>query len=380
MDDLGGPRYKRIKLTGARFEGGRLPIDSLVELERYQRAVQLIAEHAWRREHPGEVPPAEVTEAASLAIERIEEGSADIFLAFEQSAAYQAYTIEAQDAVDSTVEAAYLGLELPSLPDDVGDEVRETLAEMGETLQSGQSMQFYVDDQSIGAIEINVETRPAATERLILSTFLQEPAPKADSGIHREETSLVARVTVIDAEHMKYELNSEAYGVIHGRYRDNPEILDALREVVNSTSDGPLTRIFGELRHKSNKPWSFWTTTKIERVQFDDSDWGRSLARYATLPTGWAGGYGVQISSIALDATQALMRLIGAGAQSPAIAPTEDGGVLLEWADDIGIRSVEILEDGTFELFSMSRHEHRGRQTETVDASKAAAFAKGSDV
>lgn len=377
MGDEADARGKRIKLTGSRFEGGRLPIDSLIELERYQRAVQLMAEHAWRREHPGEAPPTEVTESASLAIERIEEGSADIYLAFEQVAIQQEYRLEAQDAVDSTLEAAYMGLELPPLPDDIADDVRETLAEIGETLQAGQAMQFFVDDPSIGAIEINVETRPAATARLILSTFMQEPAPRVDGGVTHEETSLVARVTVIDAQKMRYTLDSEEHGTVRGRYRNDPEILDALRDVVNSTSEGPLTRIFGDLRFKEAKPWSFWTTTKIERVEFDETEWGRSLARYAALPTAWAGGHGEQISSIALDATQALMRLLSSEAHPPAMAPTEEGGVLLEWTSTSGIRSVEILADGTFELFSMGIDEQRGQQTETVDVSAAASFVKG---
>lgn len=377
MDDLGGPRFKRIKLTGDRFNGGRLPIDSLVELERYQRAVQAMAEHEWRRQHPGEAPPAEVSESASLVIDRIEDGSADIFLAFEQTAVHQEYREQARDAVDATIAAAYGGHELPELPAGVGEEVRETLAEFGETLQIGQAIQLYTDGDDSPAVQISVESRPAAVERLILSTFFQEPAPRPDSAIVRTETSIVARVTVIDAEHMKYELNSESYGIVHGRYRDNPEILDELRALVNSTSEGPLTRIFGELRQKRGKPWSFWTTTKVERVEFDATDWGRSLARYATLPQGWAAGHGEQITSTALDAVQAVMRLIGPATRRPAMAPTEDGGVLLEWIDDTGLRSIEVLEDGSFELFEMARGQHRGTQTETINAAEAATFVKG---
>lgn len=376
MDELGGPRYKRIRLTGERFEGGRLPIDSLVELENYQRAVQAMAEHQWRRDHPGEVPPAEVSSAASLVIERIEDGSADVFLAFEEVAHYQQYQEEARDAVDLTIEAAYEGRDLPYLPPGVAEEVRTTVSQFGQSLEAGQAIKFY-PDASEKPIEITVETRRTATERLILTDFMQEPTPQIATGIRREDTSIVARVTVIDAEAMKYELNSDAYGIIHGRYRDNPEMLDELRAVVNSTSEGPLTRIYGQLRHRGDKPWSFWTTTKVERVEFDDTDWGRSLARYATFPSGWAGGQGVQIGSIALDAAQVVLKRIDMRARPVAMAPTEEGGVLLEWVSDAGIRSVEILEDGTYELFEMDRGAHRGTQTETRDAVAAASFMNG---
>lgn len=376
MDDVGAPRYKRIRLTGERFSGGRLPIDSLIELERYQRAIQAMAEHEWRRDHPGQSVPAEVLKAASLVIERIEDGSADVLLAFEQATVHQQYQEEARDAVDATIEAAYDGHELPALPSDVADEVRSTLAQFGTSLEPGQSIRFYPDGVQ-EPVEITIETRKVAAERLILTDFMQEPVPKLTSGITRDETSLVARVTVINAEDMKYELNSDAFGTIHGRYRDNPEMLDELRAVVNSTSEGPLTRIYGQLRQRDGKPWSFWTTTRIEKVEFDDTDWGRSLTRYASLPQGWAGGQGVQINSLALDAAQAVLKRIDIGARPVAMAPTEDGGVLLEWISDAGIRSVEVLEDGSYEMFEMERGAHRGTQTETSDATVAAAFVNG---
>lgn len=376
MDDLGGPRPKRIRLTGERFRGGRLPIDSLGELETYQRAIQIMAEQEWRRAHPEEVPPPEVVESASLAIERIEDGSADVFLAFEQHAVYAEYQEQAQDAVDATIQAAYEDRPLPELPAEVRDEVRATVASIGESLEAGQVIQFYANGPESAPTEISLTTRPAATARLILSTFLQEPAPRPDSGVKHEVTSLVARVTVIDAESMKYDLNSEAYGIIHGRYRDNPDMLDELRAVVNSTSEGPLTRIHGDLRYRGGRPWSFWTTTAIERVEFDDTHWGRALTRFASLPTGWAGGDGAQISSTALDASQALLRRVGSLDERPAIAPTEEGGVLLEWTNANGIRSVEILPDGTFELFVMRSDQYRGTQTETPDVVEAARFVR----
>lgn len=376
MDDVGAPRYKRIRLTGERFSGGRLPIDSLIELERYQRAIQAMAEHEWRRDHPGESVPEEVSRAASLVIERIEDGSADVFLAFEQVAVHQQYQVEARDAVDATIEAAYEGRELPFLPVEVADEVRSTIADFGLSLASGQAIRFYPEDAT-EPVEITVETRRAAADRLVLTDFLQAPTEQVSSRITREDTSLVARVTVINAEDMKYELNSDAFGVVHGRYRDNPEMLDALRDVVNSTSEGPLTRIFGQLRLREGKPWSFWTTTKIERVEFEDTDWGRSLARYAAFPRGWAGGAGEQISSVALDAAQSVLKRINTQTRPVAMAPTEDGGVLLEWISDAGIRSIEVLEDGTYELFEMARGSHRGVQTETEDATVAANFLNG---
>lgn len=366
---------KRIRLTGTRFDGGRLPVDSLIELERYQNAIRSFAEHEWLRDHPGESLPDDFRESVSLVIEDIRDGSAEIILVFEQTAVHQEYREQAKDAVDSTIEAAYLGAPLPELPDDVEDEVRETIAEIGSTLQPGQSMVLYSPGADEPPVTITIESRPAAAGRLILEDFLSEPPLMVASGVTHEETSLVARVTVVDAERKRFELNSEKYGRILGRYAGNPDILNSLREVVNSTSEGPLTRIYGDLRSKDGKPWGFWTTERIERIEFDDTAWGRALTGFVTLPAGWADGVGEQISSIALDAAQQLLRQVDVHRRPPSLAPTAEGGVLLEWITPAGIRSVEILEDGLFELFSMRTGERRGTQTETRNVKDAARFA-----
>lgn len=374
MDELGAaPKPTRIRLTGKRFEGGRLPIESLAELEHYQAGVRLIAEHKWLREHPGESLPKDFARSIGLVIEKITNGSADVILAFEREAQYRTYALEARDAVDTTIAAAYSGAIIPDLPDDISDDVRQELAGIGATLQPGQTIELYEGDWA-APVKISVDTRPAAVDRLILDDFLSEPVPQMDAGVTHETTSLVARVTVVDAERMRYELNSEQYGRILGRYAGNPAILDDLRALVNSTSEGPLSRIHGDLRSKFGKPWGFWTTSSVERVQFDDTPWGRTLTSFVTLPSGWADGHGNPISATALDAAQTLLQRIDVDRRPPALAPTEGGGVLIEWITAAGIRSVEILEDGTLELFAMRASDRRGSQVETLSVAEAAEF------
>ena len=67
------PPTKRIRLSGARFDGGRPPIDSLVEFKSYQDAVRAMARHEWLRDHPGEAAPGTLNDSVRLTIERIEE-------------------------------------------------------------------------------------------------------------------------------------------------------------------------------------------------------------------------------------------------------------------------------------------------------------------
>lgn len=380
MDDQRRPGGKRIRLTGERFKAGRLPVDSLIELERYQEVVRKLAEYEWRRDHPDEQLPADFRASVSLTIERIDEGSADVLLAFEQHAVYVQYQDEAQDAVDATIAAAYAGMPLPplpALPPPAVAEFREELAHFGATLREGQSIEFYADPADTTPVLITVETRKQALTELILTDFMIAPSDVVGSAdiIESREESLIGRVTAVDADSTKYEI-ATSYGKVHGWYRENTDVLEDLRTVLNSAEEGPLTRITGELRFKNGDPHRFWQTTHVERVEFEDTAWGARLTDFAQLPSGWADGAGAQISFVALDAAQQLLKAVeAAGSRLPGVFATAEGGVLLEWATTSGIHSVEILDDGLFELFSLQRDQGEGVHSETRDLSEAIRFA-----
>ncbi|POX67822.1 hypothetical protein C3481_06450 [Microbacterium sp. Ru50] len=379
MDELGGPRYKRIRLTGERFEGGRLPIDSLVELQRYQEVVRKLAEFEWRREHPEDELPSDFADGVGLTIEKINDGSADVLLAFEQHETYVHYQAEARDAADATIAAAYAHLplpELPHVPPALVAEVREELADIGGSLLDGQSIEFYADPSDTTPTIITVEGRREARADLILTDFFTEPeAPSIAPLVQKKDESLVGRVTAVDADSTKFELVT-SQGRVHGWYRENTELLADLKAVLNTAEEGPLTRITGELRTKNGVPNRFWTTHTVELVAFDDSVSGRRLTEFAALPSGWEDGEGLQISFSALEAAQEIIRGLDARADVPGLFPTPEGGVLVEWASAAGVRSIEVLADGTFELFTMTPANRVGEHSETKNLSEAIDFAR----
>lgn len=140
---------RRLRLRGARFDGGRLPVDSLVELQSYQKIIRIAAEAEWRRDHPEEKLPEELRDSIRLTIERIEDGSAEIFLAYEQHAEYVEYQLEAQNTTDAVLVAAYednIRPELPGFPPEMSYEYREAVSELGVTLVEHQSI---VDRKSV---------------------------------------------------------------------------------------------------------------------------------------------------------------------------------------------------------------------------------------
>lgn len=380
MDDEQKPDVKRVRLTGARFDGGRLPVDSLVELQKYQDVVRIAAIAEWRQEHPGEAVPDDLRNSVSLTIERIDEGSADVFLAFEQHQVYVQYQAEAQDTADAIIVAAYSGAVLPELPtlspeEDI--ELRGTVSRLGETLDSDQSIEFYPDGPDSTPVSITIETRKTAVEHLSrIEDFLVPPdmAPKR-SELEKEKQSLVGRITALDADKKTFTLVLSGGEELHGRYPKNPVLLEDLRKVLNSAAEGPLTRITGELQSKDGKLFRFWETSTVEQVHFDDTVWGSRLSEFAALTSRWDGHAAAQISSEALEKAQMVMRAVDRTAiDRPGLFPTHEGGVLIEWASSSGVRSIEILEDGTFEMFSMKPDQRQGEHTESGDLTVAIAF------
>lgn len=380
MGDEQRPDVKRVRLTGARFDGGRLPVDSLVELQKYQDVVRIAAAAEWRQEHPGEAVPDDLRNSVSLTIERIDEGSADVFLAFEQHQVYVQYQAEAQDAADAIIVAAYSGAVIPELPalspeEDV--ELRETVSRLGETLKPDQSIEFYPDGPDSTPVSITIETRKTAVEHLSrIEDFLVPPdmAPKR-SELEKEEQSLVGRITALDADKKTFTLVLAGGEELHGRYPKNPDLLEDFRKVLNSAAEGPLTRITGELQSKDGKLFRFWETSTVEQVHFDDTVWGARLSEFAALTSRWDGHAASQISSEALEKAQMVMRAVDrALIDRPGLFPTDEGGVLIEWASPTGVRSVEILEDGTFEMFSLKSDQREGEHSESGDLTVAIAF------
>jgi hypothetical protein len=357
------PGVKRVRLTGARFEGGRLPVDSLIELQKYQEVVRIAAAAEWRQAHPDDKLPMDFEESVSLTIDRIDDGSADVFLIFEQTAIYAEYQAEAQDAADAIIVAAYSDAPIPELPsltpkEDV--QFRETVAGIGATLLPGQSIEFYPDGSDMSPVSITIATHKEAVERLSgVDDFLVAPDEGAKKpGLQVAEESLVGRVTALDADRMRFTLTLGDGEEVHGFYKTQPALLEDFRKLVNSTAEGPLTRITGDLQTRAGQIFRFRETSTVEQVQFDNTAWGARLAEFAALRSGWDGGTAEQITSTALDAAQKLLQGIDrAQIERPGVFPTDEGGVLIEWSKTSGVLSIEILADGNFEMFSLSRGE-----------------------
>lgn len=380
MDGEGGDRIRRIRLTGERFVGGRLPVDSLVELQRYQELVRTLARFDWIKDHPAETPPEDFDHGVRLTICRIDAASADVLMDLDRPSDLVEYVDDGLAMLDATLEAAYEGRPLPELPDAISETVRAGAAEFGATLEPGQAIEVYPDFRE-APIVVTAEARLEAVERLQLEGFLLEPP--TDDGqnvLEKMEATLVGRFTELDADSLNYRFVSLRYGPLKGRYTD-PDLTAHIRALLDSADVAPVTRIVGELQYRNGKPWRLRGTSLVEQFNIDNDRWGASLVAFASLGPGWGdGGDGVPIAFTALEAAREVMLSVdAAGAEAPGLFPTPTGGVLIEWSSPDYVRSVEVTPQGRYELFELPAGSFDSTFAETTNLRQAIDFALGGE-
>lgn len=372
----------RIRLVGARFGGGRLPIDSLQELEQYQRILRLFVKAEWHAAHPGEESPEGLDGAVSLAIAHIDEGSADIFLVIEQQAIYAEYQNAASSKAGEAIRAAYVGGELPQLPLTDTDEIRDALVGLGVTLAEEQAMELYIDGPTKPPVSVDVDSRHEAVEKLLVANFFAtEPAslPQPTKAGPAQEDVLVGHVTRIIADKQKFTIVNPRFGTVGAIYKNDPNVLEDIREFVNQETDAPIMRIAGMLQYKNGKPWRFKTVESVEAFGVEEKPWGASLIRLVELQSGWDGTeHSMPVSVASLDVAKAVLDAIeGTAVPLPGIFPTEEGGVLIEWSSPESVHSIEITPELEIELYSLPADARTGTHRITKNVKDAAEFARG---
>lgn len=371
-------QVRRIKLNGARFEGGRLPVDTLVELERYQQMLRILARAEWQTTRPGEAIPDGFDDDLSLTIEKIEPGSADIMLAFEQQAVYAEYQAQAQDALDGVIAAAYAGEKLPDLPPTIVQDLRDRIIEFGNTLEPAQSIEIF----PVGSgqpVAVTPESRKQVVDQFALEDFVAEPSEAPLGELVTHPDTVVGRITEVDAEKGTYRFESLQHGRLIGHYDIESDMIASIRAAVDSVADGPVLRVEGDLQYdRKGKPWRLTKTHLIEEFAAGHEAWASRLIEMAELPNGWGDeGTGKVVAFPALDAANKIMAVLVAGSvEVPAMFATDDGGVILEWASLDVVRSIEATPDSTFELFSKPAGAAGALRT-TSNLDEAIAFARG---
>lgn len=368
----------RIRLIGERFQNGHLPIDSLIELEKYQSAIRTLAIAEWKTNNPTSTLPRDFSSQISLSIHELKSGSADIYIAFEQSQHIQ-YQLEAKTNVDRLLNAAYSGMELPKINPAAEDEVHEVLSELGETLIDGQEFQIFVHGPEKEPVTVTVHTRKAAHDALMFGDFwAQDDVAGEEKTLDKRSETLIGRITELDADKMQFRFESLQFGSLKAWYKTNPELLHDIKAVLDSAALGSVVRLDGTLQTRFGKPWRLVETQNIQVFFPNGGIWSKKLEDFATLASGWGDGTEQIITFVALDASREILSTISIDAQTqPNVFPTPEGGVLIEWASPISVKSIEIGPNAEFSLFHSKIDDKPATFTTTYSLHEACQFAAG---
>lgn len=419
--------FASFKLDGERFNGGRLPIDALVELQRYRELILEAAKQAWLESNPGEEMPADFSSQFDLAVTDIENGSAIPKMEVAPSAYDEFY-----DAGRSDVEAIFADIinrnfgvdfsdlddgdddetpdepgESPKLDDapDVGiessvddvladedaedgsdqtDERHRTRSELlshlavldafrdfGSSLRGEDSLILSSADSG-EEVRITSETAPRVFRPIFEQMAFELAAPDEPARIRSKYVSTVAgRLVALNADARNFKINTLFFGQVHGRYKD-PEKLDDLKAVLESSAQAPLVRITGRMSWEGDTLLRILNVDAVELLEIDTEPWSRRIVELASLGQDWHPELDKSplISFAAIDAAREVLRASKECEIQPGIYPGQDGGVTVEWGSPERVVTLEISPDPEFFLFHLEVASGEATELDTGDLSE----------
>lgn len=418
--------FASLKLDGARFNGGRLPIDALVELQRYRELILEAAKQAWLDANPGQEVPADFSSEFDLAVTEIEDGSA-IPVMEKPPTAYDSF----YDAGRLDVEALFadivnrnfgvslhdagegdtLDSEFPSdiedqteaediapldqvNPDDgtdvvPGDEETFTrskrrlltsLASLDAFQNFGSSLRKE-DSLVLSGTEMHEEVRiTAETAPRIFRPIFEQLAfdleePEEEAPVKSKYTSTVAgRLIALNADAKNFEIKTLLFEQVHGRYKD-PEKLEDLKAVLESSSQAPLVRVTGRMSWAGDKLLRILNVDHVELLEIETEPWSRRIVELASLAPNWHPELDKSplISFTAIDAAREVLRATQESEIVPGIYPGDDGGVILEWGSPHRVVTLEISPEPDFFLFHLDVASGDADEFDTEDLSEVIA-------
>ena len=373
--------FARLRMEGARFKQTQLPIDAMVELQRYQRLILKAAELEWRKANPDQDLPVDFATGSKLVLKELEPGSTISVLDLAVTSQYDPYyeagreefereveKIEQWLAADAAQRADFDLLTLPLLDE-------PEFAELGSSAQPGDEFTI-ASPTTQTPIAVTEELRvdaiaPLAEQRaLLISPPVLAVPPRSVPG------EVAGKLFLVNTESLSFEMRSLRYGKIRGRYR-NADLTADLREVLDNTAKAPVVRVTGELRYRNDMLKEVLNVTAVQLLATDGEPWSARFIALATLDDGWdpenPNSKAVQFAAV--DAAREILGECAAASRAlPGIFPMEDGGVQLEWASAEYVTSIEISPDLEFELFDLEVATKTVVEEQTTDLSDAKAF------
>lgn len=335
----------RLKYVGARFNGGRLPLDVLSDLPAFRDLLVAFAKDGWREANAKRKRvPKGFDKSIALDLVAIEDGSAVPLLKWNRNVA-QANLPGFSDRLEEIVTKSFGEIiELINLagtgrfPESLSVDHIRALNKLGSGLRDDERIEFPGTESADG----NVVYLDAYRRRELI-THVKET--------YQRRYESIGRLVTNNAEG-SITVQTEDFGAI---------TLPVDPDEVKATYDGNLNAdvqfdIQIELDHHER----YRSVVDVFDVALIDAQIGADLMRcrarlneLSALMPGWHNGTGKGVTSEAIDAANRFLSRRPGLAGVYRIYPTEEGGVLFEFDSTTWDLSVEFAPDGGVELYGV---------------------------
>ena len=322
------PEFLRPRLTGLRFDEGKIPLEMLGDLSVLREMVIEVAKWRYLEENlTRKRSPKGFVDGISLALARIEKGSATPVIDVDFHAPqvpgapqllgmpglFDKYFEEARDAIIDAIAAAGSD-RLPT--EHLPEKCLEYFDRIGSRLREDESIEFISPVRGRSA-RLTKESR----RKLILASRITEMT---------EEVRVRGSIPEADQDRMSFELllleGRKIAGVMSDRHQE------VVLDVFNGYKDDRKVLIWGI--GKKDRQGNLVTLESIEDiVALDALDVPSRLSELRELESGWLDGEGAAPDPNSLDWLSAKFDVLYPDELPlPHIYPTVEGGVQAEWS------------------------------------------------
>lgn len=334
-----GVRFLNIKYDGVRFSGGRLPLDVLADLQALEDILATFAREIWLEENDRERMPSGYTDWFSVALTGVGSGSAlpKLELIVEEDPQQslipgrsRAHLMQrAERKFADVLKAAHEGRDAVLSPTQIRNFNRFlTNLKQGELFKYSPDQ----DDQLVGGlnvVSIDVERR----RRFLASiTPFYEQRVQGRARLNRADEN--GSLRFVSAELKEFTLIDDSHEPTHYGAK------------LGSYYEFDLT----VKRRHDDRVHSVVTIHELSPLE-DPAI--AAIEEMASLADGWLDGFGRAIPEAVQTAAKAFIASNSNLPEFYAIAPTEQGGILLEYECNGWDYGVEFHVDGSFTVFGI---------------------------
>lgn len=324
------------RLTGARFDGRRIPLEVLGDLAVLQEMLVEVAKWEFLQQHPGRArSPRGFTEGVSFELTAIEDGSAVPVISLVLAGATalfqpenQAYFEQARDAIVRAIDAAEHNQPVKAhLP----EKVLPYFDKMGRSLRAGEAMEFTTPNHAQPA-RLTKESR----RNLILASDVKEVS---------EDVTVRGQVTEADKDKLTFELLlSDGRKITAPMPEQHQETIVKAFAEYKKGARTQVTRIRVDGVGRYSRQGKLEGIESVAHVTIlDPLDVPARLDEVRGLKDGWLDGKGkapdpVGIEWLAMAFAEKYPEL-----KLPYLYPTAEGGIQVEWTLRSNEVSLEIV-------------------------------------